>query len=106
MIHVSKTLVAAAVFAVLSFGASAAPAVQEANPGYQHMAQAVVTSKTVVRNGYRKRVIVKKKYVAPRPAYRSTVIVKRPYVPHYRSSRCVTRVVVRGGVKRSTRVCH
>jgi len=104
MITASKACIAAAVLALLSFGASAAPAVQEANPGYQHMAQAVVTSKTVVRNGYRKRVIVKKKYVAPRPAYRRTVIVKRPYVSH--SSRCVTKVVVRAGVKRSTRVCH
>ncbi len=59
--RVQNPIVAAALLAALSFGADAAPTVQEANPGYQHMAQAVVTSKTVVGNGHRTRVVVKKR---------------------------------------------
>jgi len=105
MTYAPKALIAAALFAALSFGANAAPAVQEANPGYQHMAQAVVTSKTVVRNGHRTRVVVKKKYVAPRPAYRRNVVVSRSYIAPRRHS-CVTRTVVSHGIRKSTRVCR
>jgi hypothetical protein len=105
MINASRTLVAAALLAALSFGADAAPAVQEASPGYQHMAQAVVTSKTVVRNGRRTRVVVKRRYVAPRPAYRRSVIVSRSYVAPRRHG-CVTRTVVSRGIRKSTRVCR
>jgi hypothetical protein len=105
MINASRTLVAAAALALLSFGADAAPAVQEANPGYQHMAQAVVTSKTVVRNGHRTRVVVKRRYVAPRPAYRRSVVVSRSYVAPRRHG-CVTRTVVSRGIRKSTRVCR